>query len=110
MVVDLLAVWLDGPRASGISLSVNWHFTDTNESRALCLGHCALNYVTRADPDATVTVALTRPTLDAVLTEAVTMPDALAAGDVVIDGDAGTLVTLFGLLDPSERDFAIALP
>jgi len=110
MVVDLLAVWLDGPRASGISLSVNWHFTDTNESRALCLGHCALNYVTRADPDATVTVVLTRPTLDAVLTEAVTMPDALAAGDVVIDGDAGTLVTLFGLLDPSERDFAIALP
>jgi len=38
------------------------------------------------------------------------MPDALAAGDVVIDGDAGTLVTLFGLLDPGKRDFAIALP
>jgi len=110
MVFDLLAVRLDGPRASGISLSVNWHFTDTDEWWALRLEHCALNYVSRADPEATVTVALTRPTLDAVLTETVTMPDALAAGDVVIDGDAGTLVTLFGLLDPGKRDFAIALP
>ncbi len=110
MVFDLLAVRLDGPRAGGISLSMNWHFTDTDAWWALRLEHCALNYVSRADPDASVTVALTRSTLDAILTEAVTIPDALAAGDVVIDGDAGTLVTLFGLLDPGDRDFAIALP
>ena len=110
MVFDLLAVRLDGPRADGIELAVNWRFTDTGEEWALRLEHSALNYVARLDESAGVTVTLARTTLDAVLTQQLSVLDALAGGDVVLDGNAELLVTLFGLLEPADGPFAITLP
>ena len=110
MVFDLLAVRLDGPRADGIELAVNWRFTDTGEEWALRLEHSALNYVARLDESAGVTVTLARTTLDAVLTQQLSVLDALADGDVVLDGNAELLVTLFGLLEPADGPFAITLP
>ncbi len=110
MVFDLLAVRLNGPRADGAELAVNWRFTDTGEEWALRLEHSALNYVPRLDGSAGVTVTLARTTLDAILAQQVSMLDALGAGDVALDGDAELLVTLFGLLDLAEPAFAITLP
>ena len=110
MVFDLLAVRLDGPRADGIELAVNWRFTDTGEEWALRLEHSALNYVARLDESAGVTVTLARTTLDAVLTQQLSVLDALAGGDVVLDGNAELLVTLFGLLEPADGPFTITLP
>jgi alkyl sulfatase BDS1-like metallo-beta-lactamase superfamily hydrolase len=110
MIFDLLAVRLNGPRADGTELTVNWHFTDTGEEWALRLEHSACNYVRRLDASAGATVTLARTTLDAILTQQVSMLDALDSGEVAIDGDAELLITLFSLLDLVEPAFAITLP
>src|SRR5678815_2654841 len=42
---DYLAVRLDGPRAEGRRLSINWVIADTGQRYALTLENCALTYL-----------------------------------------------------------------
>ena len=76
---DVLGVRLNGPRAEGKRIVLNWNFTDTNESFVLNLENCALTYVAgvqAADADAGFTLA--RGTLDEVIAKLTTFPEAVA--------------------------------
>lgn len=42
---DVLGIRLNGPKAQGKRIVLNWRFTDTNESFILNLENCALTYV-----------------------------------------------------------------
>lgn len=110
MIFDFMGVRLDGPRADGLELCVNWRFPDVGEEWMLRLEHGALHALPRLEPTAGVTVTLDRRVFDDVLSQGVPMADAVAAGDVVIVGDAALLLTLFGLLDTARPSFNIALP
>ena len=64
MFFDSLGVRLNGPKADGKRIVVNWSFSDTNEKYVLNLENSALTWVgdrNAADADATLTMA--RPTL-----------------------------------------------
>ena len=111
LFLDYLGVRLNGPKAAAHDLSFNFVFPDVDETYAVMLGNGALSHRPGARLDrADATVTVERATLDRIVVGATTLGAALAAGEVTIDGDAGTLQTLMGLLDTFEFWFDIVTP
>ena len=108
---DYLAVRLDGQRAEGRLLVIDWVFADLGQRYALNLENCALTYLAdrRSErPDATVT--LERAVLTRLLLRELAVPDAVAKGLITIDGDASAVADLFGLLDDFTLMFEVIEP
>ena len=60
LVFDYLGTRIDGPRAGGANIVINWRFTDTRESLASTLEHGALTSITgKTAPNAATTVTTT---------------------------------------------------
>lgn len=108
---DMLAVRLNGPKAEGKHIVLNWTFTDTGERFALRLENCALTYSAGAhasSADASFTLA--RTTLDEVIARQTTFPEAVAAGKIAATGNATRLAELMALMDEFPRMFEIVEP
>ncbi|MGI9603775.1 MAG: alkyl/aryl-sulfatase [Acidimicrobiales bacterium] len=110
MIFDSLAVRLDGPRADGRTVAINWDFTDLDQQWVLGLDHGALHHHRGVAAQADVTLRLARRVFVEVLAGVADLGDALAAGDVAIEGDPAVLVDLFGLLDEPDYHFNIVTP
>src|SRR5437667_7532556 len=75
---DVLGVRLNGPKAEGKRIVLNWNFTDTRESFVLNLENSALTYVAGAQADAAdAGFTLARGTLDEVIAKLTTFQDAV---------------------------------
>ncbi len=108
---DLLAVRLNGPKANGKRMVLNWVFTDTDQSIVLNLENSALTHRAKkpvAHADATVT--LTRKTLNAIMLQQTTFPQAAASGEITFTGNAARLLELLSLFDTFSPAFAIVEP
>ena len=108
---DVLGVRLNGPKAEGQHIVLNWTFTDTGERFVLTLQNCALTYavgVQASTADAGFTLA--RSTLDDIIAKAVTFPDAVAAGKISFAGNPMRLAELMSLMDEFPRMFEIVAP
>ncbi|NNE72443.1 MAG: hypothetical protein HKN26_02160 [Acidimicrobiales bacterium] len=110
MIFDSLAVRVDGPRADGRRLSVNWEFTDIEQQWVLGLDHGALHYHRGVDAGADASLRLSREVFAELLAGITDMADALDSGAIAIEGDAGVLVDLFGLLEEPDFQFNIVTP
>ena len=111
MVFDYFGVRLNGPKADGKRIAINWNFSDTKEQYVLNLENSALTYVAnkqRIDADATLT--LSRATLDQILMRKTTFPEAVQKGLVKIDGQPMKLLELFGLFENFNPMFEIVTP
>lgn len=108
---DLLAVRLNGPKAHGKRMVLNWIFTDVGEIIALNLENAALTHRHGARaPNADATLTLTRKTLNAIMLQQTTFPEAVTTGKVTIDGNPARLLELLGLFDTFSPAFAIVEP
>jgi alkyl sulfatase BDS1-like metallo-beta-lactamase superfamily hydrolase len=108
---DVLGVRLNGPKAEGKHIVLNWNFTDTNETFTLTLENCALTYIAGAQAaaaDAGFTLA--RGTLDEVIAKQTTFPEAVASGKIKFSGNAMRLAELMALMDEFPRMFEIVEP
>ena len=108
---DVLGVRLNGPKAEGKHIVLNWAFTDTSERFILNLENCALTYVAGAQSaaaDAGFTLA--RGTLDEVIAKQTTFPEAVAAGKIECTGNPMRLGELMALMDEFPRMFEIVEP
>jgi alkyl sulfatase BDS1-like metallo-beta-lactamase superfamily hydrolase len=108
---DVLGVRLNGPKAEGKHIVLNWSFTDTGESFVLTLENCALTYAEgalAASADASFT--LDRGTLDQVIAKATSFPEAVAAGRIKVSGNPMRLAELMALMDEFPRMFEIVEP
>jgi alkyl sulfatase BDS1-like metallo-beta-lactamase superfamily hydrolase len=108
---DVLGVRLNGPKAEGKHIVLNWTFTDTNETFILTLENCALTYIEGAQAaraDASFTLA--RSTLDEVIAKRTSFPEAVASGKVEFTGNATRLAELMALMDEFPRMFEIVEP
>ena len=108
---DVLGVRLNGPKAEGKRIVLNWSFTDTGETFILNLENCALTYTAgaqAADPDAGFT--LPRGVLDEVIAKLTTFPEAVASGKIKVSGNAMRLAELMALMDEFPRMFEIVEP
>jgi alkyl sulfatase BDS1-like metallo-beta-lactamase superfamily hydrolase len=108
---DVLGVRLNGPKAEGKHIVLNWAFTDTNESFILTLENCALTYIAGAQA-ATVDASFTLPrsTLDEVIAKQTTFPEAVGSGKIKFSGNPMRLGELMALMDEFPRMFEIVEP
>jgi alkyl sulfatase BDS1-like metallo-beta-lactamase superfamily hydrolase len=108
---DVLGVRLNGPKAEGKRIVLNWEFTDTGETFILNLENCALTYVAGAQADdADAGFTLPRSVLDEVIAKLTTFPEAVGAGKIKVSGDALRLGELMMLMDEFPRMFEIVEP
>jgi alkyl sulfatase BDS1-like metallo-beta-lactamase superfamily hydrolase len=108
---DLLGIRLNGPKAEGKHIVLNWQFTDTKESFVLTLENCALTYsegMQAENADASFTLA--RSTLDEVVAKLTTFPEAAGAGKIKMSGNLMRLAELMALMDEFPRMFEIVEP
>ena len=108
---DVLGVRLNGPKAEGKHIVLNWVFTDTEENFVLTLENCALTYAAgarAAKADAGFT--LPRTLLDEVIAKKATFPEAMAAGKITFTGNPMKLGELMALMDEFPRMFEIVEP
>jgi alkyl sulfatase BDS1-like metallo-beta-lactamase superfamily hydrolase len=108
---DMLGVRLNGPRAEGKHIVLNWTFTDTDERFALTLENCALTYAEGVQaPNADASFTLPRSLLDEVIAKKATFPEAMAAGKITFTGNPMKLGELMALMDEFPRMFEIVEP
>jgi alkyl sulfatase BDS1-like metallo-beta-lactamase superfamily hydrolase len=108
---DFMGIRLNGPKADGKTITLNWNFTDVGEQYAVELENSVLIYTrNKQHVSADVTVTLTRATVDAISLQQTTFVEAFASGAIKVDGDKGKLLELFSLFDTFDQTFNIVTP
>lgn len=110
-IFDLLGVRLNAPKAEGKHIVMNWNFNDSGKRYQLNLENSALTYSAErvaSNPDATLT--LSRPTLDAIMTQQLSPKQAIQSGQLKVEGNSEAFVNLLGLLDSFSPNFEIVVP
>jgi alkyl sulfatase BDS1-like metallo-beta-lactamase superfamily hydrolase len=111
VVFDLWAVRLNADRAEGKRIVINWTFSDTGEKVALNLENAALtNLRGKLAANADTGFTLSRATFDSILLRRTTFPNAIAAGDIKVEGEARRLGELLAMLDEIPAEFPIVEP
>jgi len=107
-----MATRLNGPKADGKKMVLNFVFTDLDQTHVLVLDNAVLHHRRRAapDPSAAVTVRLTRPFLVGLVTGQLGLRDALFSDDLSVDGSRMELLSFFSLLDTPQPSFPIVTP
>ena len=110
-VFDTLAVRLKSDEVAGVTLSLNWTFTDINEKWLVGISHRTLfSTPGRHDPQAAASIITTRHTLLEVITQSTTFLEQIQAGNIAIEGDGTALITVLGNLDTFQTNFSIVEP
>ena len=108
---DSLSVRLKSEEVGGVTLTINWDFTDISEKWILGVSNRTLFYTQgRHEATAAATVTIARSTLLRIVIQETTFVDELQSGAATIDGDATSLLTIFGNLDAFPGSFAIVEP
>lgn len=106
-----MAVRIDGPKAAGSQLRLNLILTDQNRSYVLDLENAVLHY-RRGDPDpnANVSIRVTRPLLVRLFTRQVGLRELLTTNALDIDGSRLDLISFLTLLETPDPSFPIVTP
>ncbi len=111
MYFDYMGVRLDGDKAQGKRIVLNWQFTDTRQNYVLNLENSALTYVADAqDAKADATLTLTRAALDDMAQQKMTIPAAIEAGKITVSGKREKVGELLGMLDTFTLGFPVVEP
>ena len=108
---DLMAARLNGPKAEGKRIAVNWIFADPKEEYAVTLENGVLNHKRdrlHADPDATV--FLSRSVFNAIATKQATLPGRILAGEIRVEGGMMRFFEMMSCLDEPDPWFDIVTP
>lgn len=110
-IFDLLGVRLNASKAEGQHIVLNWNFTDSDKRYVLNLENSALTFSAgRNVPKADATLTLTRPVLDAILAQQLSLKQAMEDGKIKVAGDPRTVGAMFGMFDTFRPDFELIAP
>lgn len=114
-VFDTISVRTISENLGGVTLASNWTFTDLRDSDderwTLGISNRTIYSTRNSHSDvADVAVTLTRSKLLDIVLQDTSFIDALKVGDIVLDGDAAALVSIFGNLDTFSMGFPIVEP
>jgi alkyl sulfatase BDS1-like metallo-beta-lactamase superfamily hydrolase len=108
---DYLGMRLNGPKADGKQIVLNFDFTDTKEKYVIEMVHGVLNHTSNSQvDDAVATIKLTREALNQIVLKQTTLEKAIESGDVKIDGSKAKLDEMLSYLDSFEFWFNIVTP
>ena len=110
MILDYMAVHLNGPRADNTKLVVNWTLPENADGFTLIVENSVLLYRPGHSKKATATLTMPSQVLAALIGGAVTLDKAAAAGLLRIEGKKESVTDLFGLLDVFAPVFPIVTP
>lgn len=110
ILFDYAAVHLVGDKAATADLSIDFHFSDTDETWTMWVRRGVLNARRGASPDTSLTVSGPKPALVACLLKPADAERLAGAGKITLDGDEAALTTFAGLLDDFDPDFAVVTP
>ncbi|MNF70390.1 SCP-2 sterol transfer family protein [compost metagenome] len=110
MLFDYLAVRLNGERAAGKKLVLNYNFTDLGKHYALTVENGVLTYVDQADAKADVGLTMSKTTLEDIQLGKATLEQKVASGELKFDGRPQAFAEFMGLLDRFDFWFNIATP
>ncbi len=108
-----MATRLNGPRAAKEEpFSINFEFTDVNETHVLQLENAVLHHHREEAPDpaAVATVRLSRGFFLRMITGAAGIRDLVFSDEISVEGSRTALLGFFGLLDSTDGNFAIVTP
>jgi alkyl sulfatase BDS1-like metallo-beta-lactamase superfamily hydrolase len=111
LVLDYLGVRLNGPKAEGQRMVLNFAFPDLATDYAVTLENSHLSYVRgkRAE-HADATYTMPRPVLDAILLRQLSLAQAVEEGRAQVSGNAARFGELMVLMDDFEFWFDIVTP
>lgn len=110
MTFDYFAVRLNGERAAGKKITLNVNFTDLKQQYSLDVEDAVLNYSDKPAANADATLTLTKSTLDRIQLKEITVEQAIASGDLKVDGKREAFTDFLGLLDQFPFWFNIVTP
>ncbi len=108
---DYLGMKLNGPKADGKTIVLNWNLTDTKEKYSTEMVNGVLNHT----PDnqasgADATITMTRETLNSIVLGQTTTDKVIESGAAKIDGSEAKLKEMLSYLDTFEFWFNIVTP
>ena len=108
LLFDALAVRWNATKGGALTFSMAWHFTDSNELWLIEINNGAMNSIrVDAAAQASITLKLTRSTLQDVLQQKMTPADAVQSGQLQLSGDATLLRVFFTTLDKFVGNFPV---
>jgi alkyl sulfatase BDS1-like metallo-beta-lactamase superfamily hydrolase len=111
LLLDYMAVHLNGERAAGKTGRFKLVFTDVNATYLLTLGNGVLQHLRHGGArEADATLTLTRVALNSVIVDNKRYAEAVKAGTIKVSGDADKSAELFSLLDTFDPWFNIVVP
>ena len=111
MLLDYLAVRLNGPAAQGLHVCINLDLTDPAEQRVLELRRSVLHHhADRQRGDAHATLRTSVAVFKDVLSSNSTLSEQIELGRASVDGDQAAFPTLVGVLDDFHTWFPIVEP
>jgi alkyl sulfatase BDS1-like metallo-beta-lactamase superfamily hydrolase len=110
-LLDAMAIRLDGPRAWGLHLRIDWAISDPDEEHALTVRNGVLHHrAGRHDPPAEATLLVDRRALDQLMLKTADIAALAEAGRLRVEGDGAKIGELLGLLDEPDPAFPIVTP
>lgn len=111
LLLDMLGVHLNGPRASDLDFDVNLTVSDAGETWTFGVRNGVLHsrFAVHRE-DAQVSIRATLATFSAFVANERTLDDLAGTGDFEVTGDASLLVRLRECLDDFDLGFEIVLP
>jgi alkyl sulfatase BDS1-like metallo-beta-lactamase superfamily hydrolase len=108
---DFLGMRLNGPKADGKHIVLNFDFTDVKQKYMIEMVHGVLNHTSNRQADkADATITLSRDTLDQIVLQETTLQDAIGSGHVKIAGSQAKLEEMLSYLDNFDFWFNIVTP
>ncbi len=108
---DAMAARLNGPKADGESLVVNFVFSDLGQTHVLELENAVLHHrAGQANEDADVSITLTHGLFLKLATGAAGLKELAFSDELEIEGNPLRLAKFFSLFDKPRGDFAIIEP
>jgi len=111
MILDFMGMKVDGPKAEGKVITMNWSLPDTHEKFAVTLKNSALTYTENKElAGADITLTMSRSSMDNILLGTSTVDKELASGAATLTGNKEKFNELTGLLVNFNPLFNIVTP
>ncbi|WP_322044416.1 alkyl/aryl-sulfatase [Paraburkholderia sp. J67] len=111
MALEFLSMHIDGEKADGKTISVNWVFPDIHKQYAVRLENSVLVYNEgKQIQNADVTLSLPKSSLDNIMLHQTNLDKEVQAGRAKVDGDRGKITELLSLTDSFNPLFPIVTP